>query len=115
MGLKAVSLLQQAGKALTTSADEVAKYAKTCGKRSILETKPLQVKINPAELGWIRPDGVINFQTISAAENYAKNRCIFALRTSKPFERALLVKDNQVLAEVQGGLTNVNMERFNLY
>ena len=40
MGLKAVRLLQQAGKALTTSADDVARYAKACGKRSILETKP---------------------------------------------------------------------------
>ena len=41
MGLKAVSLLSKAGKALTTSADDVARYAKSCGKKSVLQTKPV--------------------------------------------------------------------------
>ena len=43
MGLNAVSLLSKAGKALATSTDDVARYAKACGKRSILETKPLTI------------------------------------------------------------------------
>ena len=43
MGLKAVSLLSKAGKALTTSADDVARYVKACGKKSILETKPITI------------------------------------------------------------------------
>lgn len=43
MGLKAVSLLQQAGKAITASADDVARYAKACGKKSILQTKPVTI------------------------------------------------------------------------
>lgn len=43
MGLKAVSLLSKAGKALATSTDDVARYVKACGKRSILETKPLAI------------------------------------------------------------------------
>ena len=50
MGLKAVRLLQQTGKGITVSADDVARYAKACGKRSILETKPILAKINPNEL-----------------------------------------------------------------
>ena len=52
MGLKAgLQILQQTGKAVanyaddavriaTQSCDDIAKYAKACGKRSILETKP---------------------------------------------------------------------------
>ena len=43
MGLKAVSLLSKAGKALTTSSDDVDRYAKACGKRSILQTKPVTI------------------------------------------------------------------------
>ncbi len=31
--------------------------------------------INPKTLGWIRPDGIINFQTPKAAQTYAKKTC----------------------------------------
>lgn len=37
-------------------ADDVARYVKACGKRSILECKPMQGKINPKELGVIFPN-----------------------------------------------------------
>ncbi len=48
MGLKAVSLLSKAGKTFATSADDVARYVKACGKRSILETKPsIFQEVNP--------------------------------------------------------------------
>ena len=41
MGLKAgLQLLHQTGKAVSRNADDVVRYAKACGKRSILETKP---------------------------------------------------------------------------
>ena len=42
MVLKAVNLLQRAGKALTTRANDAARYAKACGKSSILQTKPVK-------------------------------------------------------------------------
>lgn len=88
------------------------------GKIQALETglsmlwKAPKGKINPSTLGWVRPDGVINFQTASAAENYAKNRCISALHTPTPFERGVLVKDNQVLAEVNGDFTKIDMSPY---
>lgn len=43
MGLKAVNLLSKAGRTFATSADDLARYAKACGKRSILETKPTKL------------------------------------------------------------------------
>lgn len=69
-------------------------------------------KINPKTLGWVRPDGVINFQTASVAENYARNRCVSALHTSTPFERGVLVKDNQVIAEINGDFTKIDMSPY---
>ena len=65
MGLKAVNLLQQAGKAITAGADDVARYAKACGKRSILKTKPLSkgFKIDPSKLGYEYKKGKYIFAT----------------------------------------------------
>ncbi len=69
-------------------------------------------EVNPKTLGWIKPDGVIIFQTAEVAENYAKNRCVSALHSSKPFERGVLVRDNQVLAEVQGDIAQIDMSKY---
>lgn len=69
-------------------------------------------KINPKTLGWVRPDGAINFQSAEVAENYAKNRCVSALHSPKPFERGVLVRDNQVLAEVNGDITQIDMSKY---
>ena len=55
-------------------ADDVARYVKACGKRSILECKPLRCKIKPKELGVIFPDGQINFQNEESALKYIKAR-----------------------------------------
>ena len=57
-------------RAISFTSDDVARYAKACGKRSILETKPLQVKINPKDLGVCFPDGTINFSTQKSAIKY---------------------------------------------
>ena len=69
-------------------------------------------KYNPKTFGWIRPDGVINFQTVEAAEDYAKKRCVSALNAEKPFERGVLVNDNQILADVDGDIAEVNMSDY---
>lgn len=76
---------------------------------SYLLWKAPKGKVNPKALGWTRPDGVINFQTSQAAENYAKNRCVSALQGAKPFERGVLVKENQVLAEINGDCTKADL------
>lgn len=43
---------------------------------SLLRYQMPKGKINTKTLGWIKPDGVINFQSVKIAENYAKNRCV---------------------------------------
>lgn len=83
-------------------ADDIARYVKACGKRSILETKPLQGKINPKELGYIHPDGCIVFQTDKAAYKYAKNRVMQALHAKNPYERGVFVNKNIILDEING-------------
>ena len=86
------------------------------GGKSVLSylchTKQPKGQINSKTLGWIRPDGVINFQSAEVAENYAKNRCVAALHSDKPFERGVLIKENQVLAEVNGDITKIDMSAY---
>lgn len=48
-------------------------------------------------VGYICPNGNINFQTNEAAVTYAKNSIIAALKCQKPFERALVLSDNTIL------------------
>ena len=84
-------------------------------KKSLIQTRKNfchTEKLNPKNIGWIRPDGIISFQTSEAAESYAKNRCVSALNSAKPFERGIVVKDNKILAEVQGGVTQVDMSEY---
>lgn len=79
---------------------------------SLLRYQMPKGKINTKTLGWIKPDGVINFQSVKIAENYAKNRCVSALHTPQPFEKGVLVKDNQVLAEINGDFTIIDISPY---
>lgn len=79
---------------------------------SLLRWQVPKGKINPKTLGWVRPDGIINFQSAEIAENYAKNRCISALRTSTPFERGFILRDNHVIAEVNGDFTKIDISPY---
>lgn len=67
--------------------------------RQITRKRP---KLNPKKLGYICPDGVINFQTQDVAKTYAKNRVISALKEKDPFERAVFMKNNSILREIDG-------------
>jgi len=64
-------------------------------------------QINPKNLGWIRPDGIINFATKDAAKTYAINRCIAANKVQNKFERGVVIKDNMILSEADGNFANV--------
>ena len=75
---------------------------------SILCTKPVK-NINTEAMGWIRPDGIINFATKDAAKKYAINRCVAANKLQDKFERAVVVKDNMILTDVDGKLYRVNV------
>ena len=76
---------------------------------SLLNSKAIK-KINPKNIGWVRPDGIINFATKDAAKDYAINRCKSANTAPKKFERLVIVKDNMVLSEADGKIDNVNFD-----
>ena len=89
-------------------ADDVARYVKACGKRSILECKPLQGKINPKGLGVIFPDGQINFQNEESALKYIKTRLLDSLNRpqAEQFERVIAKKGSTIIGEGDGTHTD---------
>ena len=68
---------------VTNLFESTTKYVKACGKRSILETKPFQGKINAKELGVVFPDGQINFQNEDAILKYIYKRLHDSLNRPK--------------------------------
>lgn len=68
--------------------------------------------LNPSELGWIRPDTTISFQSPQAAQAYAKKRVLQALNNSLPFERGILIKKNVVLGEINGSFDSVDLKKY---
>lgn len=68
-------------------------------------------RLNPSLIGWVRPDNQINFQTTWAAQNYARTKVLQALNADVPFERAVILKKNTVISEVDGGLVNIDQSK----
>lgn len=66
--------------------------------------------INSKNIGWIRPDGIINFTTKDAAKTYAINRCKSANKLHNKKEIGVVVKDNMVLSETIGKSMQVEMD-----
>lgn len=66
--------------------------------------------INTAELGWVRPDKSIAFQSSLTAQKYAKKTVIRALKNETPFEKGVLYKDNVILAEINGGNFQIELD-----
>lgn len=66
--------------------------------------------INTAELGWVRPDKSIAFQSSLTAQKYAKKTVIRALKSETPFEKGVLYKDNVILAEINGENSRIVLE-----
>ena len=62
------------------------------GLRSLYKTS--KGKIDTKSLGWIRPDGKINFQSEETALNYAKNRALQGLNAPIPYENQSLREQN---------------------
>ena len=89
-------------------ADDVARYVKACGKRSILECKPLQGKINPKGLGVVFLDGKINFQNEESALKYIKARLHDALNRpqAEQFERVIAKRGSTIIGEGDGTHTD---------
>jgi len=97
-------------RAVTTAGDDVARYVKACGKRSILETKPLRCKIKPKELGVIFPDGQINFQNEECALKYIQTRLVDSVNRpkAKQFERVIAKKGAIIIGESDGVQENAS-------
>lgn len=58
-------------------------------------------KINPKELGYLCPNGVINFQTEESAIKYAKCAIVKELKATGK-ELGVITKDSRVLKSIQG-------------
>ena len=84
------------------SMNNIARYVKTCGKKSLLETKPFRGKIESSKLGYILSDGTINFSNVEAAFEYGKNRCVQALNGNNPYEHGVVISGKRVLEEIIG-------------
>lgn len=112
---KGISLVTKyaddAARVASTSSDDVARYVKACGKKSIFECKPLQGKINPEELGVIFPDGQINFQNEESALKYIKARLHDALNRpqSEQFERVIVKRGSTIIGEGDGTSRNATV------
>ena len=93
---------------VTNLFESTAKYVKACGKRSILECKPLQGKINPKELGVIFSDGQIKFQNEESTLKYIKARLHDALNRpqSEQIERVIVKRGSIIIGQGDGTHTD---------
>lgn len=76
----------------------------------ILKSRFYITKIKPAELGWVRPDKSIVFQSGDVAQMYAKNRVLQALKSKDSFERGILLKENVIYSEINGDNSRIVLE-----
>ena len=81
---------------------------------SLLKWQVPKGKINPKALGYVCPNGTINFQTAETAQTYAKNRVLSALQAPKPFERAVSVEDSRIIGDINGTVHKVEFDSKNL-
>ncbi len=82
------------------------------GLRSLYKTS--KGKIDTKSLGWIRPDGKINFQSEETALNYAKNRALQGLNAPIPYEKGAIIKGNTVIADIKGSGNVIDLRKMNL-
>jgi len=82
-------------------------------KLSLISVIRPKVKINPSELGYIRPDKSIVFQTSEAAQTYAKNVVIKELHGKNPYEKGVILKDNIILKELDGDASSIDLNSAN--
>ena len=71
-------------------------------------------KINPKTLGYVCPNGNVNFATEDAAFDYAKNCVMKALKSEKPYERGLAIKGSTITTDIHGTKNGVNFNGQNL-
>mgnify|MGYP006988887634 CR=1 FL=1 len=67
-------------------------------------------KVNPKTLGYVCPNGNINFQSEDVALNYAKNRVM----KCKGYERGVVIKGNTIIADIKGSENCVNYKNIDI-
>ena len=65
--------------------------------------------------GFTHKNGSIAFESVKGAEEFAKNRVVQALKTPKPFERGVFIKDNRILGQVDGNENFVDITEMAYY
>ena len=92
----------------------MSKIPATTARISLLNWNLPKGEINPKALGYVCPNGFINFQTEKSALNYAKNRVIDSVRSTshKPFERAVLIDHKTIIGEMDGDDYSVDIAKW---
>ncbi len=81
---------------------------------SLLRWQVPKGKLNPKTLGYVLPNGNVNFSSHENAMNYAKNAVIKALKSDHPYERGIVVNDRQIIADIRGTGNTVNFWNMNI-
>lgn len=76
---------------------------------SILAFKPLTRKVHTKNLGYVCPDGTINFQNVRSAHKYAKSVVVKALNQEKPFERVVMIEGSRIMKQIDGSSNEVRV------
>lgn len=74
----------------------------------IISRSYIKTKLNSKSIGYILPNGNINFATPQAAYNYAKNRILKALHEEVPYERGIIIMGNTIIEDVKGSECHVD-------
>ena len=90
---------------IVTLADRCASYAKFCGKKRIIETLPVTKIPKQETLGYICPDGTINFSSAESAIQYMRTKCVNALAKNKPYEYCVEIDGSRITYESKGSIS----------
>lgn len=77
--------------------------------------RPRNFKINTKEIGYIRPDKTINFETPEIAQKYAKNVIVRALNEPQPYEKGVFINGPTIVKEVNGSINEINTNTTGLH
>lgn len=75
----------------------------------MLKPQVLPKKIHVKKLGYVCPDGSINFQNVKSAHQYAKSVVVKALNQENPFERLVMLQGRHVMKQIDGNGSEVRL------
>ncbi len=86
-------------------------------KPLIINKSFIKRKLDSKSIGYILPNGNINFATSQAAYNYAKYKVLKALHEEVPYERGIIIRGKTIIEDVKGSECHVdyNTKRSDCY